>query len=329
MKTLTKILSFGMMMALLFCSLVGCSSANRIKSTKEQSRVVGTCAGYDVRYEELRYLALTHAAEMKQEYGEGIFESADADSYEDELEARVARSLCETYAILDICEKAGVKRSAKQTKNEVNEDIDATVAALGGMEAYEAYLAEAGMTDAVNRLYTAIVSCQYRYYDEVAFDELEKEAYDAVLAGEVFVRVKNIFVRNDAGEDVEKNRADAEYVRAEIIGGKPLESFIGSKYNQDLSDCDYYFPRGYMEDSYEQIAFSLEIGEVGEVLQTDEGFYVIQRYAPEDGFFQNNLETLIDQYIVGKMNLSFEAHAETLSFDKNEYGMSLVLSDIR
>ena len=329
MKTLTKILSFGMMILLLFCSFVGCSSVRRIKSTKQEARVVGTCAGYDVRYEELRYLALTHAAEMKQEYGEDIFVSAEADAYEEELQTRVARSLCQTYAILDICEDAGVKRSAKKTKNEVDEDIEATVAALGGMEAYEAYLAETYMTDAVNRLYTAIVSCQYRYYDEVAFDELEKEAYDAVLASEGFVRVKSIFVRNDAGEDVEKNRADAEYVRAEIIGGKPLESFIGSKYNQDLSDCDYYFPKGYMDDAYEQLAFSLEIGEVGQVLETDEGFYVIQRYAPEEAYFETHMETLIDMYIVGKMNLSFEAHAGTLSFDKNEYGMSLVLSDIR
>ncbi len=329
MKTLTKILSFGMMIALLTSVLFGCSSVSKIKSTKDEARVVGTCAGYDVRYEELRYLTLTHMAEMKQEYGEDIFASAEADAYASDLEARVENSLCETYAILDICEKAGVKRSDRQTKNEVNEDIEATALTLGGMEAYKAYLAESGMTDAVNRLYTAIVSCQYRYYDEVAFDELEKEAYDAVLAGEVFVRVRSIFVRNDAGEDVEKNRADAEYVRAEIMGGKPLESFIGSKYNQDLSDCDYYFPRGYMDDEYEQIAFSLEIGEVGQVLETDEGFYVIQRYTPEDGFFQNNMETLIDKYIVGKMNLSFEAHAETLSFEKNEYGKSLVLTDIR
>ena len=329
MKTLTKILSFGMMITLLLGVLLGCSSVSKIKSTKEEARVVGTCAGYDVRYEELRHLALTHMAEMKAEYGEDIFTSAEAESYASELEKRVEHSLCETYAKLDICEKAGVKRSDKQTKNEVNEDIEATVLALGGMEDYRAYLAEAFMTDAVNRLYTAIVSCQYRYYDEVAFDELEKEAYDAVLAGEGFVRVRSIFVCNDAGEDVEKNRADAEYVRAEIMGGKPLESFIGSKYNQDLSDCDYYFPRGYMGDAYEQIAFSLEIGEVSEVLETNEGFYVIQRYAPEDGFFQNHMETLIDKYIVGKMNLAFEAHAETLSFDKNEYGKSLVLTEIR
>ena len=328
MRSLIKILSLVMMIALLLGTFAGCSSG-AIKSTKEEARVVGTCAGYDVRYEELRHLALTHMAEMKAEYGENIFESEEADSYEAELEARVENSLCQTYAILDVCEKAGVKRSDRQTKNEVNEDIKATVLALGGTEAYEAYLAESGMTDAVNRLYTAIVSCQYRYYDEVAFDELEKEAYDAVLSGEGFIRVRSIFVRNDAGEDVEKNRADAEYVRAEIMGGKPLESFIGSKYNQDLSECDYYFPRGYMDSAYEQIAFSLEIGEVGQVLETDEGFYVIQRHAPEEGYFQNNMETLIDKYIVGKINLSFETHAKTLCFEKNEYGASLVLTEIR
>ena len=328
MKIYNKILCVSIMFILLLGNFVGCSSVKAIKSTKEEAKVVGSCAGYDVRYEELRYLAMTHKEEMRAEYGEDIFVTASSDTYEKELWNRVEKSLCESYAILDICEKAGVKRSHKQTKNEVNEDIEATIVALGGMEAYRAYLKDSYMTDALNRLYTAIVSCQYRYYD-VAFEDLEKEAYQAVLSHEGFVRVRSIFVRNDAGESVVENRSMAEYVRAEIIGGKPLESFIGTKYNQDLSDCDYYFPRGYMDDAYEQASFLLKAGEVSPVVETDDGFYVIQRVEPEDSYFENNMETLIDMYIVGKMNLSFETHAAELSFECNEYGKSLTLSTMK
>ena len=326
MKTLGKILCACIALVLFLGSAVGCVSVNKIKSTGEESKIVGNCGDYNVRYEELRHLAYVHTEEMKAEYGEGVF--AD-ETYTQELLARVEASLCEHYAILDICEKAGVKRSDKLTKNEVQEDVDAVVFGLGGIEAYKEYLSETRMTDALYRLYTAIVSCQYRYYDEVAFEALEKEAYDAVLANEDFVHTMSIFVRNDAGEDVADNRKAAEFVRSEVLGGKSLESFIGTKYNQDMSNCEYYFPRGYMDDAYESVAFSLEVGEIGEVVETDEGFYVIQRLATDKGYMESNLESLIDMYIVGKMNLAFEAHAQTLSFVMNDYGKSLNLLDLK
>ncbi len=326
MKTLGKILCVCIALTLILESAVGCASVKRIKSTSEENKIVGSCAGYDVRYEELRHLAYIHTEEMKAEYGEDVFANS---AYEAELFSRVEASLCEHYAILDICEDAGVKRSDKQTKNEVQGDVEAVVLGLGSLDAYKEYLAETRMTDALYRLYTAIVSCQYRYYDEVAFGELEKEAYDAVLANEEFVHTMSIFVRNDAGEDVEDNRKQAEFVRAEVLGGKSLESFIGTKYNQDMSNCEYYFPRGYMDDAYESVAFSLEVGEVGEVVETDEGFYVIQRLATDKGYMESHLETLIDMYIVGKMNLAFEAHAKTLSFERNEYGKSLNLLELK
>lgn len=329
MKTLKKILCVSFAFILLLCSFAGCGSANRIKSTTQEAKVIGTCGDYDVRYEELRYLALTHKAEMEHEFGEGIFDGAESDSYEQELWKRVEASLCDSYAKLDVCEKAGVKRSDKQTKKEVQNEIDSVVAALGGEEAYRAYLAETGLTDTVNRLYTAIVSCQYRYYYEVAFDELEKEAYDAVLAHEGFVHTMSIFVKNDEGERVEDNRKMAEYVREQVMGGEALVNFIGTKYNQDMSNCEYYFPRGYMDDAYEEAAFALELDEVSDVVETEEGFYVIQRLALDEAYFELNMETLIEKYIVGKINLAFEAHAKTLSFELNEYGKTLTLRDMK
>lgn len=325
MKTLGKILCVCTALALLLGSLVGCASVKKIKSTGEEKKIVGTCGGYDVRYEELRHLAYIHKEEMKAEYGENIFTD---DTYATELLKRVESSLCEHYAILAVCEEAGVRRSDKQTKNEVQEEVEAVVEGLGGLDAYKKYLAETRLTDTLYRLYTSIVSCQYRYYDEVSFEALEKEAYDTVLEDEGFVHTMSIFIRNDEGEDVADNRAQAEFVRAEVLGGRTLESFIGTKYNQDMSNCEYYFPRGYMDDAYESEAFSLAIGEVGEVVETDEGFYVIQRLATDKGYMETHLETLIDMYIVGKMNLTFEAHAKTLSFDRNEYGKSLNLLEL-
>lgn len=306
-----------------------CSSVGRIKSTAEEAKVVGTCAGYEVRYEELRYLVMKHKEELISQYGDGIFDTEEGgEQYEEELKKLVNASLCQSYAILDLCEKEKIRTSDKVTKKEVQEEVDAAASVLGGTKEYKAYLDENYMTDAVYRLYTAIVSCQSRYYDVLA-QNMQKEAYDAVFAQDGFVRTMSIFVRNDPGESKSENRAAAEYVRDRIREGKSIESFIGTKYNQDTSNCDYYFPRGYMDEAYENAAFALEIGEVSDVVEVTDGFYVMVRLAPEDGYFQNNLETLMQKYIVGKMNIAFADRAGELTFEPNEYGKTLVFHSMK
>jgi len=135
-------------------------------------------------------------------------------------------------------------------------------------------------------------------------------------------------VRAMGVEDVQI-KLDVEVGENVIVTSGPLESFIGTKYNQDMSSCEYYFPKGYMEDNYERAAFALAIGEVSEVVETEEGFYVIQRLEPEEAYFETHMETLIEMYIVGKINLEFDAYAKMLSFEPNEYGKSLVLSELK
>ena len=126
MNRFVRFLCVCMALVLLLGGLASCASVKKIKSTSEESRVVGSCGGYDVRYEELRHLAYIHKEEMKAEYGEEIFDTDDG-TYEAELLARVEASLCEHYAILAMCEEAGVKRTDKLTKQEVQEDVEAVV----------------------------------------------------------------------------------------------------------------------------------------------------------------------------------------------------------
>ena len=64
-----RILALVLVLVMIFSA--SCSGA--IKSTDEQARVVGTCGGNDVRYEELRYITLTCKAALADKYGEDIF----------------------------------------------------------------------------------------------------------------------------------------------------------------------------------------------------------------------------------------------------------------
>ncbi len=307
--------------------LLASSCSGGIKSTAEESRVVGTCGGNDVRYDELRYITLTCKAALEAKYGEDIFSQATSlwtGEYIEELEDMVEEQICQNYASLNIFKNAKIKTTDSVTKKDINNYVSAVTDALGGEEKYIAYLDECYMTDAVLRFNAALESCFYRYY-EVVSEEWDKQAYDAVMSGEGFIRTMSIFIRNDAGESVEKNRLDAMNVRAEIEGGKPLTSFIGTKYNQDTGMCDYYFMKGYFDKAYENAAFELEIGEVSPVVETQDGFYIIQRMELNKGYMEDNLDALKSIYFECKMYEIIGAYADELDFELNEYGKTIDL----
>lgn len=311
--------------AMLLSCLASCS--NGIKSTEEQSRVVGECGGYDVKYEELRFLTLTSKAALEEKYGEGIFDLASSEWVGDhaaELEDMVDKQIRQNYASLATFKKYGIKISDAETKRYVEEYVNAVMDSFDSEKEYLAYLDECYMTDSVLRFNTALESCFYRYFEKIAV-ELDEEAYDAVMNTDGFIRTMSIFIKNDEGEDVDRNRRDAEKVHAEIIAGAPLSSYIGTKYNQDTGACDYYFVKGYFDEEYEKAAFALDIGEISPVVETDEGFYIIQRLELSNTYMLGNIASLKSVYIECKMYEIINELVGELEFELNDYGKTVDL----
>ncbi len=313
----------------LLLSATACGSS-AIASTEEEAKVVGTCGDYEVKYEELRYIANICVEEMKSRYGENIFaDPTSAEGYEQELADNIAELLCESYAILAVCQEADIAPSDRAIRREVQEYVDETVELLGGQEEYMEYLKVSFMTDAVFRLYAAIVSCQYRYFDELA-PTIEKESYDATLSQDGFIHTLSVFVKNDAGENIDYNREIADEIsRAVTAGEKTLESYVGSRYNQDTSGCEYYFVRGYMDEAYEDAAFALAEGEVSGAVETREGFYVIKRLPSDAAYVENHLDELMQIYQIAAMNRILAEKRATLSFALNEEGKTLTLWNLK
>ena len=311
-----KFISVFTLILAMVLALSACSTS-AIKSTDEEARIVGACGDHEVRYEELRYLALNYKAELAAKYGADIFDDpATGAQYEEELLTLVSTALRESYAYVDLCASRDIRATDKVTKKEVQEYVDEIVKE-NGKKGYLAYLAENGMTDWVFRLNVGLLSCQYRYYELIAA-ELEKEAYETVMAGEGFIRTVSIFVRNDEGENVSANRKMAEEVVDAVRHGASVGDYIGTRYNQDTLGCDYTFMRGYMIEEYENTAFALEVGEVSNVVEVEDGFYVIQRMAPEDGYFAENLGTLMAMFLSCRMNEDMRVLAANMTFTLSE-----------
>ena len=169
MKNMKKrILALALALCLLTLSLASCGG---IKSTTEEAQTVGSCNGYDVKYAELRFLALTAKAELENKYGEGIFDpasSAYVGEYAAELEATVNKQICQNYASLAVFNENGIRTVDRETKQYVNDYVNSVMKSLGGEEEYIAYLKECYLNDAVLRFNVSLESCFYRYFEKVS-----------------------------------------------------------------------------------------------------------------------------------------------------------------
>ena len=325
-KTLKRI---SLALAILIClsSILASCGAKPIKSTEEEAAVIGNIGKYEVKYEELRFLTLTCKAELAAKYGDDVFlpESSEyIGDYKKELEEMVSEQICQNYAAAKTFKNNKINVNDSKSKQYAQEYASSVMAQFDSEEEYLAYLEECYMTDAVLRFNASLEGCFYRYYEKLAND-IDEEAYNAVMSGDGFIRTMSIFIKNDEGESVEKNRKDAENVLAEIKAGKPLSSFIGSKYNQDTGMCDYYFLKGYFDEEYEEAAFALAVGEISSVVETEEGFYIIQRMETDEGYMQNNIQALKSVYVECKMYENINKLADELVFELNDYGKTLDL----
>ena len=125
-----------------------------------------------------------------------------------------------------------------------------------------------------------------------------------------------------------------------------MYKLIGSKYNEDvtpdyLSDAyGYYFPKGIMDEKYENAAFSMKVGDnviVESRAQNGQGeyvdcFYLIEKLSTTSEAskveIENNLRTLSDYVGDSIINDKKEAVQATLSFEPNDFAKSLDISNL-
>lgn len=322
-------------------TLTGCTSAK----DKQNQQIVATCNGFDIKYEELRFLTLFYKDTLANTYGKNIWDDPDtAEAYRAELEEMVKKHLNENYIILTACQawnvdindKAADDYAKNQIKTLIRDEFD------GSTRAYRSWLKEHYMSEDYFRF-----SIRVSYLDSVLFNTLDRGgflAYDYtnidefieyVLTSPDYARTVHVYLRNDEGESPEENRAEAEQIsralRAVANEKQRLEimnEYIGSVINDDLtsiSDNGYYFTKGEMNEAYENAAFALEIGEVSEAFACSGGYFVVMRLAPEEEYVMLNFQTLLQNYQAAALGFIEESFRDECTVEYTEYGQSLDL----
>ena len=339
-KAILKAVSLVLVFIFALSSLCACSSST------DEKKVVGKVGNFEVCYDELYFLASSYKLGLEAKYGEySALSASDAKKFDDELRELVYTNIVTNYAILSLCETEDLTIENSDLDDRIDEYVDNLVESEfeGKKKNYKENLKEYGLTDRYVR-FTAAVDLLYSdLLAELLEDGKIEDDNDKIkeIVEKEFVRTWHIMISNDAGEDVEANRAKAEEALSKLSDGSmTMYKLIGSQYNEDFSIGDLdglYFTHGSKTKEYEDAAFALEVNEVSEVIEASvtnangenvTGFYIIQRLALEDKYITDNLPALKEQYHDSVIYSMLEKEREELEFKPNELGKSLDLGDL-
>ncbi len=329
---LRRILSGLLACILLLISVVGCSSKSSapIKPSEQDIKVVATCGGYDVYYEELRYVVMSYKNQFVQKYGSDVWKDpAKSAKYLPLLKEKIEENLTVNYAIMALSKDFQIDINDQAIQDGVQKLIDETVASLGGRSEYIKMLEQMYMTDHFVRFTLSTDLCEtelvYALMDIEAVIRSEKEFLEYALNDDNFCATLHVYVGNDEGESVEENRALAEELLQNLEDGSTIEQLIGSKYNDDIyeSGTPYHFTRGEYEKEYEEAAFALRIGEHSGVVECEDGFYIIERRELSEAYILGNLTELLHRYQYASVETLIDKKQAELKIEWNDYGNSL------
>lgn len=290
-----------------------------IARTDEQNKVVCKVGGYDVYHDELSYLVGIHK-------GEYIYrQSNSTDSGLGDMQSYVTAKVCEdikkNYAVLALCEKYGIDTESRSIDKEVNNEIKDIIDKDfdGDKKKYKQWLEDNGLSDAYYRLVRRVNLLEEKLLDaliegksEIAYSlenytdfiRYAKESDDIMCTTHIYYpkyyKYKNVDVP-ETRRQVEAIASALEKIESDGDRYEAFNGYIGAcpymveGYTMETLD-GIYFTYGMMGDEYEEISSSLSKYGTSDVLETDDGFYIIMRLPKSSEYIDKNGDQLLSSY---------------------------------
>ena len=91
---------------------------------------------------------------------------------------------------------------------------------------------------------------------------------------------------------------------------------------------EYIPPNGYTYVEVEAALEKLEIGEMSEIIESDVGFHILMRLAPDEEYIANNYDLFVTNSIVSRYRKYLDKIASELTVEYTEYGKTLTFETL-
>ncbi|MCI8590594.1 MAG: hypothetical protein HFE77_07800 [Clostridiales bacterium] len=296
--------------------------------------IVMTIDGHDICYAEFRYYFLAELNLLGQDTWSS-FTNEEKQSFSEE---KVVHDLLFERSAAKLAEQHGVTLD-KQEIEGIESYIQEAINNAQGEDAFTHELEKLYLTPSLYRFITfqdQLMTKLYSFYTNEATTPLKADDAAIVKAAQdgELIHIKHIFIKNDPDDNIEQNEVLAQTIYEKAKSGESFEELI-SQYSEDPAleqepDGVHIF-RHEMNDAFDQAAFSLEIGEMSQVVpvysDTYSGFHILKRYEPDSAYVDKNMNTLRQNYmasqfyseiekLASKANITFKEKLQTLLPDQ-------------
>lgn len=344
-KTVIAVVSIVAVVAIVIGVVAGITVSNweEYQQLAADRKTVATCNGYEIPYEELRFVTLFYKDMLADKYGAHIWDDpSTAEEHRAELEALVLENLNENYIILSTCRNLSIPTESDDLDDYVDDQMKELRNSFDSDKEYEAWLEEHWMTEHYMRFSIGVGYLESAIYYTLLDNDLYTYRHDNIgdfldyveFSGN-YVRTIHVYIENVEGEDPAENLAKAQEISNALQDVSDfnerlalMNQYIGSAVNDDfqsISGDGYYFTQGEMDEDYERAAFGLEIGEVSDPVVCSGGNFVLMRLTPEEEYIVKNAQTLLNNYHSVALGIYEEQFREDCVVEFNEYGQSIDL----
>lgn len=270
---------------------------------------------YDVPYEMLRYAALNayddHIAAGGKEITAESLESDEGDAIHSLVMTNAHDSLKSIYAVFALGEKYGIKRDNEAIVALVDSKLEEQRAGYGSDKEYKSALEEMHMTMGVSRVTLEFEVIYEEIYNAMLDNgdiETDENKLREIFDSDDFIRVKELLFATER-HSAEECRTLAESALSEIEGGADFDEYIqenGESLFMFNNDDGYYLCRGIWEEKLEDAAFGLEIGEMSDIISTEDGARILKRVEKSSDYIDENMESLTKSYTEGVFRRTIE-----------------------
>ena len=280
-----------------------------LTSCAEGNQMIMTVGGKKITRDEYMYFYNNYRTQLMNNTG-----SADFDS----IEAEIEEALRQKYAKLILAEEHNISLTEDEKKI-LDDAVSYYIESYGGKEAFQAALAENHLTEQLFRDSLAFESIEtnLRAYlcDEYTGNIVSDDATVLADIRKNFIHATQILILNEAGDNIADNYALAQEIRARAAAGEDFDALI-REYNEDphitSGSRGYYFTDGQMIAAFEDAAKALAIGEISDVVLSENGYHIIKRLPLSDDDINQDFEELRNAYKAREYNTQIEEKAAAL-----------------